>query len=49
MAGKTPIRPFTVENVINYEKAIYTYNEVLFEFESIEALKAELARYFGSI
>lgn len=46
MAGNTPIRPFTIENVINYEKAIYTYNEVLFEFESIEALKVELARYF---
>jgi phenylalanine-4-hydroxylase len=49
MAGKTPVRPFTVENVVNYEKAIYTYNEVLFEFESIAALKAELARYFDSI
>lgn len=49
MAGNTPVRPFTVENVINYEKAIYTYNEVLFEFESIEALKAELARYLSTI
>jgi phenylalanine-4-hydroxylase len=49
MTGNTPVRPFSIENVIGYEKAIYTYNEVLFEFESIEALKAELARYFDSI
>jgi len=49
MAGNTPIRPFTIENVIGYEKAIYTFNEVLFEFESIAALKAELARFFDSI
>jgi phenylalanine-4-hydroxylase len=49
MAGNTPVRPFTIENVIGYEKAIYTYNEVLFEFASLEALKAELARYFDSL
>lgn len=49
MAGRTPIRPFTVENVIGYEKAIYSYNEVLFVFDSLEALKAELARYFDSV
>lgn len=49
MAGNTPVRPFTVENVIGYAKAIYTFNEVLFEFESIAALKLELARYFDSI
>lgn len=49
MAGNTPVRPFTIENVIGYEKAIYTYNEVLFEFASLEPLKVELARYFDSI
>ncbi|QYK51270.1 MAG: hypothetical protein KF701_01960 [Anaerolineales bacterium] len=49
MAGKTPVRPFTVANVIGYEKAIYTFNEVLFVIESIEALKAELAAYFESL
>ncbi len=49
MAGKVPVRPFTIENVIEYEKAIYTYNEVLFVVDSIKALKVELARYFDSI
>lgn len=49
MAGNTPVKPFTIENVIGYEKAIYTFNEVLFVIDSIEALKLELARYFDSI
>ncbi|HLD92767.1 MAG TPA: hypothetical protein VI703_00995 [Anaerolineales bacterium] len=49
MAGKTPIRPFTIENVIGFEKAIYTFNEVLFIFDSIKALKMELARYFETL
>ncbi len=49
MAGKTPIQPFTIENVINNEKAIYSFNEILFEFDSIAALKAELKLYFESI
>jgi phenylalanine-4-hydroxylase len=49
MAGKTPIKPFTIENVIGNEKAIYTFNEVLFAFDSIEALKTELARYFKTL
>jgi hypothetical protein len=49
MAGNTPVRKFTVENVIGYEKAIYTFNEVLFEIESIDALKAELLRYFAPL
>lgn len=49
MAGKVPLRPFSVENVIGYEKAIYNFNEVLFVFESIEALEAELRRYFDRL
>lgn len=49
MEGKTPVRPFTIENVIGYEKAIYTFNEVLFVFDSVEALKVELARYFDTL
>jgi phenylalanine-4-hydroxylase len=49
MAGKTPVRPFTIENVIGYEKAIYNFNEVLFVIDSIGALKLELARYFDSL
>ncbi|HEX9595367.1 MAG TPA: hypothetical protein VF982_00680 [Anaerolineales bacterium] len=49
MAGNTPVQPFTIENVIGNQKAIYTFNEVLFVFDSIAALKAELARYFDSL
>jgi phenylalanine-4-hydroxylase len=49
MAGKTPTRPFTIENVIGYEKAIYTFNEVLFVIESIDVLKAELSEYFAKL
>lgn len=49
MAGKVPLMPFTVENVIGFEKAIYNFNEVLFVFDSIESLEAELARYFGRL
>lgn len=49
MAGKTPVRPFTVANVIGYEKAIYTFNEVLFVIESMDVLKAELATYFDTL
>ena len=49
MAGGVPLRPFTVENVIGYEKAIYSFNEVLFVFESIEALEGELRRYFDTL
>lgn len=49
MAGQTPVRPFTIENVIGYEKAIYSFNEVLFAIDSVGALKAELRRYFDTI
>lgn len=49
MAGKTPTKPFTVENVIGYEKAIYSFNEVLFVIDSLEALKDELSRYFNTL
>jgi phenylalanine-4-hydroxylase len=49
MAGKTPVRPFSVANVIAYEKAIYTFNEVLFVIESIDALRVELEQYFQSL
>jgi phenylalanine-4-hydroxylase len=49
IAGETPILPFKIENVIENEKAIWNFNEVLFEFESIDACKAELATYFDQI
>ncbi len=47
--GVIPNMPFTIENVIQYDKAVYTQNKMLFVFDSEEELKAELARYFGPI
>lgn len=49
MGGRVPLRPFTVQNVIGFEKAIYSFNEVLFVFDSIEALECELGSYFGGL
>jgi phenylalanine-4-hydroxylase len=49
LLGSVPILPFTLENVLQHDKAIYSFNSALFVFDSIEALKAELARYFDSI
>jgi phenylalanine-4-hydroxylase len=48
LAGKTPLRPFNVETIIGSEKAIWSYNDQLFVFDSLEALKTELARYFDT-
>ena len=47
--GEPPILPFTIENVIPNEKAIWDFNEQLFIFDSIDALKVELARYFNVV
>jgi phenylalanine-4-hydroxylase len=49
LAGNTPLLPFKAETIINYEKAIFSYNSQLFVFESLEALKEELARYFATL
>lgn len=49
MSGEVPITPFTVENVINHDKAIWSFNQTLFVFDSIDALKRELNRYFATI
>ncbi|MDX1395499.1 MAG: amino acid hydroxylase [Gemmatimonadota bacterium] len=49
MSGAVPIVPFTIESVIGYEKAVWSHNEVLFVFDSIEALMTELDRYFAGI
>ena len=40
---------FTIENVIQFDKAVYTQNRQLFVFDSIDALKSELAGYFNTI
>ncbi len=49
MSKKVPIVPFTIENVLDYDKAIYSFNETLFVFNSLADLKAELATYFDSL
>jgi len=49
LAGKTPIEPFRVDTIASFDKAIWSYNATLFEFESLAALKQELGRYFDSL
>jgi phenylalanine-4-hydroxylase len=49
LAGNTPVLPFKVETIINFDKAIWSYNDQLFVFDSLKALKLELAGYFGSL
>lgn len=49
LAGKTPLMPFKVETIIGFEKAIWSFNDQLFVFDSLSALKAELARYFDTL
>lgn len=49
MSGRTSVQPFTVERVIGHNKAIFSFNSTLFVFDSLDALKAELARYFDPI
>jgi phenylalanine-4-hydroxylase len=48
LAGKTPLQPFKVETIVNFDKAIWSFNEQLFYFESLASLKQELARYLES-
>ena len=49
LAGRTPLMPFTVENVTRRDKAIFSFNKTLFVFDSLDELKAELGRYFDPI
>jgi hypothetical protein len=44
-----PVEPFTIENVIGHDKAVWEQNSILFEFDSLDALSAELRRYFDPI
>jgi hypothetical protein len=46
LAGKTPVLPFKARTILGFEKAIWSYNEQLFEFDSLDALKSELESYF---
>jgi len=47
--GVTEARAFTIENVLTRDKAVDHQNEVLFVFDSVPALVAELSRYFDTI
>lgn len=49
MAGNVPLLPFKVETILQFDKAVWSYNKQLFIFESLDALKAELKRYFDPI
>jgi phenylalanine-4-hydroxylase len=49
LAGNTPLKPFKVDTIVNFEKAIWSYNEQLFVFDSLEALKQELTSYFDTL
>lgn len=49
LGGKVPVEPFTIENVVGHDKAVYHENTILFEIESLDALETELRRYFDPI
>lgn len=49
LSGKTPLLPFKVETIINFDKAIWSFNEQLFYFDSLPELKQELNRYFSTL
>ena len=49
LGGNVPLLPFKAETIINFDKAIWSYNSQLFVFDSLEELKCELRRYFDSI
>ena len=48
LGGKIPMLPFKAETIINFDKAIWSYTEQLFYFESLTSLKEELRRYFDT-
>lgn len=49
LAGNTPLEPFKVENIVGHDKAIWSFNETLFVFDSLQALKDELSTYFDTL
>ena len=49
LAGRTPLMPFKVETIIGFDKAIWSYNEQLFHFDSLSELRLELSRYFDTL
>jgi len=49
LSGNTPVLTFKVSTIINFDKAIWSYNDQLFVFDSLDTLKQELAGYFATI
>jgi phenylalanine-4-hydroxylase len=49
LSGNVRLLPFKAETIVNFDKAIWSYNSQLFVFDSLEELKCELRRYFESI
>lgn len=49
LAGNTPLMDFKVETIVNFDKAIWSFNNQLFVFDSLGVLKQELARYFDTL
>ena len=47
--GRVPVLDFTIENVILHNKAVWEQNSILFTFNSVDALKQELRRYFDPL
>ena len=47
--GVTAVQRFTIDNVIVHNKAVDEQNQILFWFESIDELAAELASYFDTV
>jgi len=49
LSGKVPLLPFDVATILNFDKAIWSFNQQLFVFDSLEGLKADLRQYFVSM
>ena len=49
MSGGTKMQKFRIHDVLRRDKAITTFNEVLFVFDSIDELKEELRSYFDAV
>jgi phenylalanine-4-hydroxylase len=49
LSGKVPLLAFDTATILNYDKAIWSFNRQLFVIESLEWLKEELRRYFVSM
>jgi phenylalanine-4-hydroxylase len=49
LAGKTPLMEFKAETIAQFDKAIWSYNNQLFTFDSLDALRGELGRYFDTL